>query len=220
MRLIFFGPPGVGKGTQSKLISNRLQIPQISTGELLRAAAKEDSPRGREIETYLAAGQLVPDQMIIDIIRTVLDGRDMRNGFILDGFPRTQPQAENLDRMFRDLQVSLSSVIEIKVPGETIVERLVNRRICSNCGAEYNLLFNPIPASGSCDKCGNRTFIHRSDDNEETIRKRLEIYKRNTAPVLDYYAARGKLFQVDGDREITTVNAEIVDHLLAVSAAE
>lgn len=210
MRLLFFGAPGVGKGTQSKIISEKMHIKQISTGEMLRAAVKENSMLGKKVSGYLNDGKLVPDDLIIDIISIELKKPDNENGFILDGFPRTLPQAEGLDKMFEKLDIHLDKVVEISVPDEIIIKRLVNRRICSECGNEYNLLYNPIPGNGKCEKCGNHIFIHRSDDHEETIRKRLAIYNEQTKPLMGYYQKKGLLFSIKGDHNIDAVTDDIL----------
>ena len=213
MRLIFFGAPGVGKGTQSQIISAKVGSPQISTGVLLRAAVEAETEAGLRAAKFMEEGQLVPDELIIHIISEVLKEPENKNGFILDGFPRTLRQAEGLDQMFHRMGTGLDKVIQIKVPEETIVARLVNRRICSSCGNEYNLISKPIPEDGICVKCGNDKFIHRNDDNEETIRKRLEVYTNKTEPVLNYYRAAGKLAQVKGDEDIFKVTGYILEVL-------
>lgn len=213
MRLIFFGAPGVGKGTQSQIISEKVGSPQISTGVLLRAAVEAETEAGLRAAKFMEEGQLVPDELIIHIISEVLKEPENKNGFILDGFPRTLRQAEGLDQMFHRMGTGLDKVIQIKVPEETIVARLVNRRICSSCGNEYNLISKPIPEDGICAKCGNDKFIHRNDDNEETIRKRLEVYTNKTEPVLNYYRAAGKLAQVKGDEDIFKVTGYILEVL-------
>lgn len=211
MRLIFFGPPGVGKGTQSQIISQKIGIPQISTGILLRAAVKDKTELGIKIARFMEEGQLVPDDLIIDIISEVLKEPENEKGFILDGFPRTQTQAEGLDKMLQGMGISLDKVIQIVVPEENIVNRLVNRRICAKCGNEYNVVSKPIPEDGICIKCGNDKFIHRNDDNEETIRKRLQVYADQTKPVLNYYKLKGKLGQVKGDEDIKEVTRYILE---------
>jgi adenylate kinase len=211
MRMLMFGPPGVGKGTQSKLISKKLSIPQISTGDILRKAVKEESTLGKRAKLYLDEGKLVPDRLILEVIKEVLDQDFTRDCYILDGFPRTVDQAKGLTAMLEVLGKPLNHIIRIIVPDETILKRLVSRRICSNCGREYNLEFKPIPADGKCEACGNTEFLHRKDDQEETIRKRLSVYRNQTAPVIDYYRGQGLVTEVDGDRDIQVVNDEIME---------
>jgi adenylate kinase len=211
MRMLMFGPPGVGKGTQSKLISKKLSIPQISTGDILRKAVKEESTLGKRAKLYLDEGKLVPDRLILEVIKEVLDQDFTRDCYILDGFPRTVDQAKGLTAMLEVLGKPLNHIIRIIVPDETILKRLVSRRICSNCGREYNLEFKPIPDDGKCEACGNTEFLHRKDDQEETIRKRLSVYRNQTAPVIDYYRGQGLVTEVDGDRDIQVVNDEIME---------
>ncbi len=213
MRLIFFGPPGVGKGTQAKILSSRLGIPQISTGAILRRAVSEKTKLGLEVSKYLDEGRLVPDKLIIDLIAEELVQPDAQKGFILDGFPRTVPQAEGLDEIFGRLHLKLDRVLEISVPEKVIINRLVNRRICKNCGEEYNLIFRPIPEDGKCENCGGTEFIHRSDDTEETIRKRLEVYKNETQAVLGYYGKQNLLSKVQGNEDIDVVTQNIFEAL-------
>jgi len=210
MRLIFFGPPGVGKGTQAKLISEMVRIPQISTGEILRSAITAKTELGIEAEKYMNQGQLVPDNLIMDMITLVLERPENANGFILDGFPRTVPQAKGLHELLKKLKMSLDSVVQLVVPEEVIVTRLVNRRICSFCGMEHNLIYKPIPEDGKCANCGNMEFIQRPDDNEETIRKRLNIYHRSTTPVLVFFEKLNVLRKIEGAQVVNKVTEDIV----------
>ena len=209
MRLIFFGAPGVGKGTQAKIICSKLGIPQISTGAILRKAVAEKTDLGKEAAKYMDEGLLVPDNLIIDLIAEELSKPETQKGFILDGFPRTVHQAEGLNDIFNHLNLKLDRVIEISVPEDVIIQRLVNRRICASCGEEYNLLYRPIPADGKCENCGGTEFIHRKDDYEETIRKRLEVYKNETEAVLGFYKKMNLLSKVQGNQEVPKVTQDI-----------
>jgi len=211
------GAPGVGKGTQAKKIQERYKIPQISTGDILREAVRQGTELGRKAKRYMDAGELVPDDVIIGLIRERLQQPDCQRGFILDGFPRTIPQAEALDRMLAELGLKLNAVIEISVDYDTIVRRLTSRRICPNCGAVYNLLTDPPNPDGTCRNCGT-PVVQRDDDNEEAIRNRLKVYDEQTRPLKEYYRKKGLLQQVDGDRTVDEVFAAIVRILDKTSA--
>ena len=212
MRMIMLGAPGVGKGTQARKIQQDFGIPQISTGDILRAAVHEQTELGKVAKRYMDAGALVPDEVIIDIIRERLQKPDCAAGFILDGFPRTIPQAEALDAMLKEMGLRLDSVVEIYVEPEKIVQRLTNRWVCEKCGADFNQLTNPPPPDLICPKCGGK-IVKRKDDNEETIRNRLKVYAEQTAPLKEYYKARGILKTVDGDKPIDEVYREILQAL-------
>lgn len=203
MDLILMGAPGAGKGTQSARISEKWQIPAISTGDILRAAIKSGSELGKTAKGYIDAGQLVPDEVVIGLIKERLASPECKNGFILDGFPRSIPQAEALDAMGVNIDVVLSLTVEDNV----IVERMGGRRVCS-CGASYHVKNNPPKAEGVCDKCGAELII-RADDNPETVLKRLDTYHKQTEPVEGYYAAKGKLVRVAGDNGVDETTAEI-----------
>jgi len=209
MRIVLFGAPGVGKGTQAKKIQAEYAIPQISTGDMLRSAVKNQNELGRRAKAYLDKGELVADEVILSMFRERIKEKDCRQGFILDGFPRTIPQAEALDRLLVELNTKLDAVIDIVVDYDQIVTRLTNRRLCSGCGADYNLLTNPPAADGSCKKCGGKV-IQRADDTEKTIRNRLTVYDRQTLPLKAYYQAQGLLRSVDGDRSESEVFKAIV----------
>lgn len=208
MMLILLGAPGAGKGTQAEQICQRLHIPAISTGNILREALKSGTELGLKAKTFMDAGNLVPDDVVIDMLKERISEPDCKDGFILDGFPRTIPQAEALDAM----GVSIDRVIDIEVPDEKIVTRMSGRRVCEKCGASYHLVYNPPKVEGVCDKCAG-ALVQRKDDNAETVRDRLTVYHNQTEPLKSYYAAQGKLFQVDGDRDVAVVSADILKEL-------
>src|SRR5690606_25854510 len=210
MILILLGPPGAGKGTQAKILEHQFNIVQLSTGDMLRAQVRKGDELGQKLKTILDAGQLVSDDIMIDLISHRIGEEDCKNGFILDGFPRTVPQAQALDKMFEWRKLKLDAVIELKVDENALVERITGRCSCAKCGASYHKKFNPPKVEGVCDNCGSTEIICRTDDNEETVRSRLKAYHQNTAPILPYYAARGLLKQVDGMADVEHVSAEIV----------
>ena len=209
MRLILFGPPGAGKGTQAQLLSSRLGVPQIATGDILREAVKEGTELGRLAKQYMDRGELVPDDVVIGIVEERLRRPDCARGFILDGFPRTIKQAEALDEILARMGVKLDAVINLEVDEEEVVRRLANRRTCRNCGAVYHLIFNPPKREGVCDRCGGPLY-QRDDDREETIRNRLRVYREQTQPLLRYYEERGLLRNVNGNLSIEEVFNEIL----------
>src|SRR3990170_92431 len=186
LNLILLGPPGAGKGTQAQMMVERFQIPQISTGDILRKAVKEGSPLGKEAKTFMDQGQLVPDKVVIGIIDERLREPDCGPGFILDGFPRTIAQAEALQPILAKIEKSIDHVINIEVDPEELVRRLTGRRTCKNCGAMFHVLFHPTKREEICDRCGG-TLYQREDDQEETIRTRLKEYEKQTAPLVQYY---------------------------------
>ena len=209
MGIILLGPPGAGKGTQAKKLTQAFDIPQISTGDMLRAAVKNGTPLGRQAKTYMDAGGLVPDEVVIGIVKERLAEPDCGKGFILDGFPRTIPQAEALDRVTKELGKEIRFVLSLEVDQNDLMERLCGRRTCTGCGAMYHVKFNPPKAPGKCDKCGT-ALIQRDDDREETITNRLSNYNKATAPLLDYYRNSGKIRSVMASGEIDAIYAEIV----------
>ena len=208
MKLIIMGAPGAGKGTQSAKISEKWNIPAVSTGDMLRAAVREGTPMGVTAKSYMDAGQLVPDEVVIGIIKDYLSSDQCSNGFILDGFPRSIPQAEALDAM----GVKMDAVLSIEVADEKIVERMSGRRICSGCGASYHVLYNPPKAADLCDACGAALYV-RDDDAAETVLKRLNTYHQTTEPLKDFYAAKDLLICVAGREEVKDTTAAVMSAL-------
>jgi adenylate kinase len=212
MRLIILGLPGSGKGTQSRRISKRFGIPQISTGDILRQAVKEGTELGRKAGHYMEQGQLVPDILMVEMAVQRLEQEDCRGGFILDGFPRTIVQAETLDELLKEKNMGLDAVLKLQVSDETVIRRLSHRRLCSRCGADYNLLSNPPKKENLCDRCGGDLY-QREDDREETIARRLLVYHHQTKPLQTYYRDKGSLLVFDAHRDVEEVSAEIIDAL-------
>ncbi len=208
MKLIFLGPPGAGKGTQAAVISKKLDIPTISTGDMLRAAIKNGTPTGMKAKTFMDAGQLVPDEVIIGIITERLNQPDCAKGYILDGVPRTIAQAQALE----DAGILFDGVVSLRVHDEAIVERMSGRRVCAKCGATYHTVSKPPKAENLCDECGGELVI-RADDTAETVRARLAVYHRETEPLKAFYAERGKLQEVDGDQGMENTTKAILDIL-------
>lgn len=209
MKLILLGPPGAGKGTQAKMLTDRFGIPQISTGDILRAAVKEGTPMGLKAKSFMDAGALVPDEVVVGIVRERLQKADCAGGFILDGFPRTVAQADALKDTLCSLGKDLDAVISLDVDIEALVERLTGRRTCRVCGRGYHVRFDAPKVTGVCDQCGGELF-QRDDDREETIRKRLEVYVQQTSPLIDYYRSVGLLISVDGMQQIDAVQRRIL----------
>jgi adenylate kinase len=197
MNLILLGPPGAGKGTQAQMIVDRYHLPQISTGDILRAAVKEGTSLGKQAKTLMDRGQLVPDEVVIGIIDERLRASDCKTGFILDGFPRTNPQAEALQAILTKIGKSVDHVINIEVDPEELVRRLTGRRTCNNCGGMFHILFHPPKKEGVCDRCGG-TLYQREDDGEETIRTRLKEYEKQTTPLIQYYQNKKLLRPIQG----------------------
>ena len=198
MNLIFLGPPGAGKGTQAKQIITKFEIPQISTGEILRAAIKEGTEMGKKAKGFIDAGKLVPDEVVVGIIKDRLAEKDCEKGFLLDGFPRTIPQADALGKVLTDMGRKLNHVVCLEVPNQELLGRLTGRRICRQCGEEFHVMFKKPKVDGVCDKCGGTDIYQRADDNEETISNRLKVYSDQTQPLIDYYDERGLLRRIDG----------------------
>jgi adenylate kinase len=213
MNIILLGPPGAGKGTQAKMLIDKYQIPQISTGDILRGAVKEQTQLGLEAKSYMDKGALVPDSVVIGIVEERIQQPDCQGGYMLDGFPRTVPQAEALDGMLQKRSSQIDHVVSIEVPREELMKRLTGRRTCRDCGAMYHVMFDPPKQEGKCDKCGGELY-QRDDDNEQTVISRLEVYETQTKPLIDYYAARAKLKPVDGIGEIKEIFTRI-DQVLA-----
>jgi adenylate kinase len=212
MRIVLLGAPGSGKGTQSKLLIEKYNIPQISTGDLLRAAVAAGSDLGRKAKSAMDAGQLVSDDVVLGMIQERLSKPDARAGFILDGFPRNIPQAQALDAMLARLSQPLQLALLVDVDTEVLMKRITGRRTCSNasCGAIYNIYFSAPKSPGKCDKCGS-SLAHRSDDNENTVRSRLQVYEQQTAPLVTYYKAQGKLRTVRGTGSVNEIFKNVTD---------
>ncbi len=208
LRMVIFGPPGSGKGTQAKLVSELYGIPHISTGDILREEVERGSDLGRMAESYMSRGLLVPDDAVIEMVRQRLLRGDCRPGFILDGFPRTLRQAEELDRILGELGWRLDVVLNLVVSEEEVLRRITLRRVCSVCGEIYHLESNPPKRPGVCDRCGGRLY-QREDDTEETVRKRLQVYRVQTEPILRYYRERGLVRDVDGNPPIEEVFEQV-----------
>lgn len=208
MHVILFGAPGAGKGTQAKIISNHYHIPHISTGEILRNAVREGTELGKTAGEIIAAGHLVPDDIMLGIIRERITREDCHKGFILDGFPRTIPQAESLDHLWEELNFPELVCLEIIAPDDAIINRLINRRICEICHTDYNLITNPPDADMICKKCNGR-IVQRKDDTRKTIKDRLNLYQRETAPLRDYYKDHGHFYKINGSQSIDAVKSEI-----------
>ncbi len=209
MRILLMGPPGAGKGTQAEKLTEILNIPHISTGDMFRKAIKEQTDLGKKAKSFMDQGELVPDEVTVGIVKDRIKEEDCENGFLLDGFPRTVVQADALGKMLEDLGIKLDSVINIEVPFEELIGRLTGRRICKSCGATYHMIFNPPKVEGVCDKCGGELY-QRDDDTEETAKNRLQVYEKQTAPLLEYYNNTGLLVNVNGNQSMEEVLAEIL----------
>lgn len=208
MKLILLGAPGAGKGTQAEFICDKLSIPTISTGNIIRTALKAETEMGLKAKEFIDAGKLVPDEVVIGIIKERLSEDDCKNGFILDGFPRTIPQAEALDEM----GIEIDKVIDIEVPDEKIVLRMSGRRVCPACGNSYHLLYKKPEKDGICDACGTELII-RADDHPNTVKERLDVYHSQTEPLKDFYEKKGKLFVVEGQEEVADTSALVLKAL-------
>lgn len=208
-RLILMGPPGGGKGTQAKRLQERYGIVQLSTGDMLRAAVKAQTPVGLQAKAVMDAGHLVSDDIMINLISERIDQPDCKNGFILDGFPRTIAQAEGLDKLLNDKGIKLDKVIEVAVPDAKLMERITGRFTCSNCGEGYHDKFKHPKRPDTCDVCGGKNFTRRADDKAETVGARLKAYHDQTAPLMPYYKAKGALEVIDGDRDMDAVSRDL-----------
>ena len=208
MKLVLLGAPGAGKGTQAKKLIEKTAIPQISTGDLLRAAVAAETELGREAKSFMDKGELVPDTVVLGMVEERLGQDDCQQGYILDGFPRNTAQAEALDQMLASLSMELDAALSVDVPLEDLMKRLTGRRTCRDCGQMYNIYFSAPAEEGKCDKCGGELY-QRDDDQEATISKRLEVYNEQTAPLIDYYASKGILKSVSGTGDIEEIFANV-----------
>jgi len=210
MHVIIMGPPGSGKGTQGKLIAEKYHIPQISTGDILREAVRHGSALGLKAKAYMVRGELVPDEVVIEIIQERVEQRNCERGFLLDGFPRTVAQANALERMLGKRGLGIDHVINMEIETEELIRRLRGRMTCSRCGAMYHLLFTPPKKEGMCDICGDSLY-QRDDDKEETIRSRMEVYSHQTGPLIQYYASQGLVRSVNGVGNIDNIFHRILE---------
>lgn len=213
MNLVLMGLPGAGKGTQAEKIVDKYGIPHISTGDMFRAAMKDETELGLKAKSFMDKGELVPDEVTIGIVRERLSKEDCEKGFLLDGFPRTVPQADALESILSDLGKKLDFVINVQVDKDILMERLTGRRICKSCGATYHLVFNPPAQADVCDRCGGELY-QRADDNEETVNNRLEVNIKQSQPLLDFYGSKGYLRDIDGQQDIQKVFLDL-DTLLS-----
>ena len=213
MIIIMLGAPGTGKGTIAGILTNELGIPQVSTGDIFRKHIKEQTELGILAEKYISKGKLVPDDVTIGLVENRLKEQDVKNGIILDGFPRTVKQAEELDKMLEKEGKQVDLVINLTTPEEEIIERIVNRRICPNCKAVYNLVLNPPKQEGICDKCGEK-LIQRKDDNEETVKLRFNSYIEQTSPLVDYYDKKGNLYSALVSKSINKLGKDVAEDVL------
>lgn len=212
MKIILLGAPGAGKGTQAKLICEKLDIPHISTGDIFRANIKGNTPLGIKAKGFMDKGELVPDELTVEIVKDRLGNPDCAKGFILDGFPRTIPQAEYLDKVLTEMNINLDAALLIDVKDEDIIERMSGRRVCTNCGATYNIVFNPTKVEGICDACKS-PVIQRADDAAETVLNRLDTYHKQTQPLINYYEKAGKLIVAQGASEVEETSARVMKAL-------
>jgi adenylate kinase len=217
MRLVLVGPPGAGKGTQAEFIAAHLSVPKISTGDIFRANVSQGTPLGLEAKRYMDSGGLVPDEVTINMVRERLTEADAADGFLLDGFPRTVPQAQALDKILADNGSMLDLVVELVVDNDEVIRRLSGRRTCHGCGKVWHIEFDPPTQTGVCDRCGGRLY-QRDDDKAETIAERLRVYARDTSPLIDYYAAQGKLVGIDATGPVEDVTERAKDALRSYSA--
>lgn len=209
MKIIMLGAPGAGKGTQAKKIADKYQIPHISTGDIFRANIKEGTELGKKAKSYMDQGLLVPDELTLELIMDRFRNPDCANGYVLDGFPRTIPQAEALTDALEKNGDTIDYAINVEVPDENIVTRMSGRRACLSCGATYHVVYAPTKTEGICDRCGEKLVL-RDDDKPETVKKRLDVYHSQTQPLIDYYTKQGKLVQVDGTQDVDAVFDAIV----------
>jgi adenylate kinase len=212
MRLVILGAPGAGKGTQAALISEKFNIPHVSTGDIFRSNIKNGTELGRKAKEFIDKGLLVPDELTIDIVKDRLEQNDCKDGFILDGFPRTIPQADYLERALHEMGTALDAVMNIYVSDEEIIKRMSGRRVCPGCGASYHVLYNPTKVQGVCDSCG-AAIVQRDDDKEETVLSRLKTYHSQTEPLIKYYREKNKLVTANGQERIEDTSKEVMKAL-------
>ncbi|NMB07870.1 MAG: adenylate kinase [Tissierellia bacterium] len=212
MRLILLGPPGAGKGTQASAIVEKYNIPHISTGDIFRENIKKGTELGEKAKEYMDKGLLVPDELVISIVEDRLQQEDCKNGFLLDGFPRTLNQGEALDEVLSKMGLNLNRVVNLDVGKEILIERAIGRRICKDCGEVFHIKFNPSKKEGVCDNCGGKLY-QRDDDTVETVEKRIEVYHKQTEPLIDYYNKKGLILNVDGSKDKNLLFEEIVKAL-------
>lgn len=212
MRIIMLGAPGAGKGTQAKQVAGKYKIPHISTGDIFRANIKGGTELGKKAKEYMDKGALVPDELVVDLVADRIKQDDCKNGYVFDGFPRTIPQAEALDKALEEMGSKIDFAIDIDVPDENIINRMSGRRACLACGATYHVQFNAPKAEGICDVCG-KELVLRDDDKPETVKTRLQVYHTQTQPLIDYYSQKGVLKSVDGTQDVADVFQSIVDVL-------
>lgn len=212
MRVVLLGPPGAGKGTQAKKIADEYHIVHISTGDLFRENIKNQTELGKKAQAYMNKGELVPDELVIDLVKDRIVRDDCANGYLLDGFPRTVAQASALSEFNMSIGKPLTAAIDIEVPEDKLIDRIVGRRVCGDCGASYHVTFNPPKVDGKCDRCGG-DLVQRADDSEETVKTRLAEYHEKTAPLVDYYSDKNILVKIDGDQAPDNVTKAIFDAL-------
>ncbi len=212
MRIVLLGAPGAGKGTQAKMLIEKYQIPQISTGDILRKAVADGTPLGKEAKVIMDKGELVPDKIVLGLVDERVKQDDCKKGFILDGFPRNTVQAESLDKLLNDIKMPLDSALSVDVPRDDLMKRLTGRRTCKSCQQMYNVYYSPPKKEGACDKCGGELF-QRDDDKEETIKKRLDVYDAQTAPLIDYYNKKGIVKSVLGKGSIDEIFKQVCNIL-------
>ncbi len=212
MKIILMGPPGAGKGTQAEFLTKELNIPHISTGDMFRKAVKEGTPLGLEAKRYIDSGKLVPDEVTVGIVKERLAEPDCSKGFLLDGFPRTVPQADALEKTLEELKVKLDKVVNIVVDREALLDRLTGRRVCKGCGATYHVVYNPSQQGDKCQQCGGDLY-QRSDDTESIVANRLNVYEQQTAPLIAYYQKKGILLNIEGSDSVGTVTQKIIEAL-------
>ncbi len=212
MRAILLGPPGAGKGTQAETIVNEFKIPHVSTGDMFRKNIKEETELGKRVKEFLDKGALVPDELTIEIVKDRLLQDDCRNGFLLDGFPRTIEQANALDKVLGDMDQKLDYVVNIQVDSKLLVDRAVGRRICKDCGQTYHIIYNKPKKEDICDKCGGELY-QRKDDTEETVANRINVYQEQTKPLIEYYTNKGIILNINGEQPIDKVGSDIISNL-------